>query len=158
MRHRLVLNFVLILFSATVSCGRNHSKTSYVLDNELIFTKNENAVLSEKLARYDRKTTNQVMIITTPSIKPYDNIADYGTYTFNEIGIGTKEKNNGLLIVISNHLHKVRISTGYGTEKILTDSICQVIIDQVMIPEFKKGAMYTGTSNAVDTIMAWWHE
>ena len=71
-------------------------------------------------------------------------------------GVGQKDIDNGLLIVFSKPLRKVAISTGYGTEKVLTDSICKQIIESVMIPNFKNGDYFKGIDNGVDTLIEAW--
>ena len=61
-----------------------------------------------------------------------------------KLGVGKKEKDNGVLIVFSNQMRQTRIATGYGTEKVLTDEVAKAIIDSVMIPNFKKGKPFDG--------------
>ncbi|MBT0606687.1 TPM domain-containing protein [Aequorivita echinoideorum] len=46
--------------------------------------------------------------------------------------------------------------TGYGAEKILTDSICNYIIDNVMIPLFKEDKYYKGIDRGVDAVIEKW--
>ena len=43
------------------------------------------------------------------------------------------------MITFSKAGRGVFIATGHGTEKVMSDSICQGIIDQRMIPRFKEG-------------------
>ncbi|GAA4239678.1 hypothetical protein GCM10022291_34970 [Postechiella marina] len=53
-------------------------------------------------------------------------------------------------------MRKIRISTGHGTEKILTDEICKKIIDQTIIPEFKNGDYYSGIEKGITELIAKW--
>jgi uncharacterized protein len=46
--------------------------------------------------------------------------------------------------VFSAANREVRISTGYGTEKVLDDVAAKKIIDSVMIPFFKKSNYFEG--------------
>ncbi|MEO9003222.1 MAG: TPM domain-containing protein, partial [Ginsengibacter sp.] len=66
---------------------------------------------------------------------------------------GVKEKNNGVLILVSKSEHKARIETGYGMEGVLPDILAKQIIDQRMIPFFKNNDYYSGLDNAVDAII-----
>src|SRR5689334_12013386 len=91
----------------------------YVNDFDDILTTDQENTLNTVCSDYDKKTTNQIVVATFKSMEPYENIETFGTALYNEWGIGTKEKNNGLLIVVFKENHKVRISTGLGTEKIL---------------------------------------
>jgi len=67
-----------------------------------------------------------------------------------------KKKNNGLLIALSKNNRELCISTGIGTRKIITDSICQNIVDFTIIPEFKNKNYYQGINNALETIIYKW--
>jgi uncharacterized protein len=60
----------------------------------------------------------------------------------NELGLGQRNINNGLIIVFSKTKKEVRIGTGKGTEKVLTNKIAQHIIDSVMLPVFKRDSIY----------------
>ena len=71
-------------------------------------------------------------------------------------GIGLKEKDNGLSIVFSKSLKKIKISTGIGTEKVLTDVICKKIIDQTIISEFENGDYYNGIEKGLAELITKW--
>ena len=86
-----------------------------------------------------------------------EKIQMYATRLGQQLGVGKKDKNNGLLILIAPNDRQVSIATGYGTEKILTDYICKVIIDSTMIPKFKNQDYYGGVNSALDSIIAKWH-
>ena len=61
-----------------------------------------------------------------------------------------------LLIVVFKEHHKVRISTGLGTEKVLTDEICKHIIDEEIIPHFKKEEYFEGIRDAINKSIELW--
>jgi uncharacterized protein len=63
------------------------------------------------------------------------------------MGIGRRDVNNGVLIVFSAQMKKVRIETGYGAERVLTDSIAKKIVDSLMIPQFKQQKYFDGLWN-----------
>lgn len=151
----------LIVISSLFSCKEQlkfatQQKHSYnfVKDYSKIFSKNQLDSLNVKLNQYEDQTTNEIVIITKDSIA--EDIVLYSVNLANEIGIGKKDKNNGLLILFIKNSRQIRISTGLVTEKILADSICQNIIDKQMIPEFKKGNFYKGINDALDKIIIKW--
>ncbi len=121
-----------------------------------IFTESQRTELTKILYDYDIETTRQIVVVTIDSIKPYNNIQKYATDLGNDWGIGTTEKNNGLTIVVCNPCRQIGIATGTGTELILTDEICKNVINQTIIPEFKKGAYYTGIKNGVAKLIEKW--
>ncbi len=157
---RIILVFIGI--ALVISCKKtkplviieqNHF-TAIVNDFSRIFTQSQRDSLTIKIIQFESKTTNEIAIITLDSID--GDIGVYATHLANKIGIGKKDKDNGVLILLVKPLRQVWIGTGYGTEKILTDSVCKVIIDTKMISEFKKGNFYKGIDIAVDEIILKW--
>lgn len=72
--------------------------------------------------------------------------------------IGTKEKNNGLLIVLSMNERNIGISTGKGTENALSDEFLKKIIDTEIIPLFKQEKFYEGIMSGLNKIMEQWNK
>jgi uncharacterized protein len=137
--HRLsILLFCLSGLSFTQS-GYNH-----VYDYERIFSNQEINSLNLLYDNHEAKTTNQFALITVSDIGKAKDIQHYATQMGKKLGVGQKDKNNGLLIVFSKTLRKSAIATGLGTEKVITDSIAQYVINQEMIPHFKKGNYFQG--------------
>ena len=93
---------------------------------------------------HDTLTSNQIVLITTPDIGSSENIQDYATLIGNELGVGQKDKDNGVIIVFSAALRKTSIATVLGTKLILTDSIANFVVQNQMIPKFQKGEIDEG--------------
>ena len=127
-----------------------------VSDYEDVFTEEQLSELTKTISLYEQETTREIAIVTISSIEPYDNITDYSTDLANEWGIGKTESDNGLLILFSKNLREIRISTGYGTEKILTDEICRKVIDKTIIPEFRKGDYFSGIKIGLIELISKW--
>lgn len=134
----------------------NH-KQLVVYDLSSVFDSIEISILNKKIIDFEKTSTNQIAILTVDSISPYNNIHKYSNDVANYWGVGQKEKNNGLLIVLCNPCREVSISTGYGTEKIITDSICQKLIDSTLIPSFKRSDYFNGINNTLDSLIIKWH-
>jgi uncharacterized protein len=128
----------------------------WVSDYSNIFTQEEKNRLTELLQNYSTNTTNEIAILTIPSIEPYTDIKDYSTDLGNYWGIGHKEKNNGLLLVLSTNDRELRIATGKGTEKVLTDAYLSSVIDSLIIPKFKEKKFYEGLVLGIDNIILNW--
>jgi uncharacterized membrane protein YgcG len=123
-----------------------------------MFTKTERAALTKKLLQYRDSSTNEIVIITQQTLKDPINKAAYpleeaAKHYFNNWGIGLKEKNNGVLIFIVKGDRKIRIATGLGIENILTNDDCKRIIDEHIVPQFKKSNYYHGLDTAIQKIM-----
>jgi uncharacterized protein len=128
----------------------------YVNDFESVLTKEQVKKLTELITLYEQKTSNEIAVVTINSIEPYADFDQYAVDLSKEWGVGKKEKNNGLTIVLSKSLRKIRVSTGTGTEKILTDDLCKRIIDQFMVPKFKEGQYYEGISIGLAELLKLW--
>lgn len=98
-------------------------KIKYVHDYVGELTKDENESLVAQLRALDEYNGSQIVIIITNELCGYS-MKDYSVKIFNEWGIGQRNINNGLMIVCSPAMHEWRITTGYGTEKVLPDEKC----------------------------------
>ncbi|CAM1364686.1 TPM domain-containing protein [Tenacibaculum xiamenense] len=130
--------------------------STIVNDYDFIFNHEEELELTKTLHDYNIKTTNQIVIVTVGSIEPYKNLQKFASDLGRYWGVGTKEKDNGLIIVLCKPCRKISIATGFGTEKILTDEICAEIIDNTIIPEFKKDNYYSGVKKGLEEIIRKW--
>ncbi|NVK09972.1 uncharacterized protein C8N26_1832 [Tenacibaculum lutimaris] len=128
----------------------------YVNDYEDVFTKEEEEKLEKLIDDYEKESTNVIAVVTISSYDPYKNIEDYSLALANDWGVGRKDKNNGLTIVINKLKREIRISTGLGTEKTLTDEICKKVIDSIIIPEFKNENYYEGVEKGIRSLIKQW--
>jgi uncharacterized protein len=108
--------------------------------------------LERKIRDYNDSTSSAIVIVTVPDLQGYD-ISELTLKYLREWGIGTKEKNNGVLILVSKEERKARIETGYGMEGVLPDITSKHIIDEVMVPNFKANDYYRGFDQTIDAII-----
>jgi len=108
--------------------------------------------LEQKLDAYNDSTSSAIVIVTVNNLDGYD-IAEVSLKYLRDWGIGTKDKNNGVVILVSKEDHKARIETGYGMEGVIPDVTAKEIIDDKMIPAFKENDYYRGFDNAVDAVI-----
>lgn len=99
---KIVLTIVsfLLLQNILLAAPTFPSLTGRVVDNAQILSKQEEAKLSSILANEEKNTSNQIVIVTLNSLDGYD-IADYGYQLGRYWQIGQKDKNNGVLLIIS---------------------------------------------------------
>lgn len=128
-----------------------------VNDYSNLFTDLEQEDLNRILRTYEEATTRQIVIVTVDSIMPYTDIQAYATDLGNHWGVGTQGTNNGLTIVICSPCKQLAIATGLGTEEILTNSICAEVIEQTIIPDIQRGALYRGLKNGIIALIQKWN-
>jgi uncharacterized protein len=131
------------------------SLTGRVMDNAHLLTPKAKQALETQLANYEHATTNQVVVLTLLTLNGYD-IDDYGYQLGRKWQIGQKGKNNGVILIVESKEGKVRIEVGYGLEPIITDLLSHQIIQNVILPSFKKGqyqkGIIEGTQSIIDVI------
>ncbi|MCA0154266.1 TPM domain-containing protein [Winogradskyella vincentii] len=143
-------------FSTVDKYRETKIKGQIINDYDSIFSPSQRNELSDIIHDYNMETTRQIVVVTIDSISPYSDIKKYATDLSNYWGVGDAKINNGLTIVVCNPCRQIGIATGTGTEQILTDDICKKVIDQTIIPEFKKGNFYDGIKNGVAELIEQW--
>ena len=101
------------------------------------------AQLTQLSEGINKDTTRQFVVATIPDLEGYD-IADYGYQLGRKWGLGQKDANNGIILIVAPNDRKVRIEVGYGLEPIMTDALSSQIINQIILPKFKAGDMAGG--------------
>lgn len=123
-----------------------------VYDYVNLFSPLQKSNLEQKLIRYSDTTSTQIVIVTIPSTEG-ENIQYLGAQWGQKWGIGgSKEKDNGILILLAKNDRKIGINTGYGVEHLLTDALSKRIIDRDIIPYFKRNDYYGGLNRGADAI------
>lgn len=96
----------------------------------------------------EKQTTAQLAVVTVNSLDG-ETIEVYANKLFNTWGIGQKDFNNGVLLLVAPQQRRMRIEVGRGIELLLTDALCGQIRDTFIIPRFKQedfaGGIVAGT-------------
>lgn len=151
-------SWIFLLLTTLVSCQEHRfpEPVGFVNDFETILSKEENEELTQIISDFEAQTSNEIAVVSVDGIGDYNDFNEYALDLSKSWGIGKKGKDNGLTIVFSTKLRKVRINTGSETQKILTDTICENIMNKEILPEFKKGNYYIGIRTALlDFIEKW---
>lgn len=118
-----------------------------------MLTPSEVEGLSAKLSDFEKQTGNAIVIATVNDLGG-DTAENFAVQLFKEWGIGQKDKDNGVLILVSKEDRAMKIEVGYGLEGALTDAQSFWIIRDVMTPAFQNGDYSGGLNGAVDKIIA----
>jgi uncharacterized protein len=146
----LALAAIPVAALAYTSPGSPHG---YVSDFAAVLSKGTISDTEAKLHSLEQSTGVQVAVVTVPSLGG-DTVENYAMKLFAEWGIGNKEKDTGLLILVAPNERKTRIEVGYGLEGTITDLQASNIINKAMIPVFKQGDYDTGVTGAVDAVIS----
>lgn len=144
---------LLMLLSGSARAADVPFLTGRVVDDASVLSVSARARVTAALRAHEEATTNQVVVLTVPTIQP-DGIEEYALKVFHAWKLGQKGKDNGVLVVVVPADRKMRIEVGYGLEAVLTDGACGEIIRSVMTPAFKQGNYDSGIENGVAAIVA----
>lgn len=97
------------------------------------------------------KTKAQVAVVTVKSLEGAA-IEEYALAVLREWGIGNKELNNGVLLLVAVDERRSRIEVGYGLEGALPDGKTGRIQDEYLIPYFRNGDYDKGILNTYLTL------
>lgn len=108
--------------------------------------------LENKLLAYEQRTSNEIALVTIPSIGDYD-VQEYAQALGRKWNIGKAKKRNGVLLLIAVKERKINISPGDGLQGAITDAICSRIIRNTIQPAFRDQAYYSGLDSATSQLM-----
>ncbi len=109
-----------------------------VYDQAGVLTSSEVRQLESQVEYFHANPPHLIMaILILPTLED-EPLADVAQRVFDKWKIGRKGTDNGLLILVAMRERKIRIHTGYGTEKVITDGEAGTIIRRVIQPLFKR--------------------
>lgn len=143
---KLLINFIaaVAVFVATPLMAQDFPELSgRVVDEANIIPADVEAQLTQQLDALEQQSQRQLVVVTLSDLQGYD-IADFGYQLGREWGIGDAERNDGALLIVAPNERKVRIEVGYGLEGIMTDALSSLIIQNIILPQFRSGDMPAG--------------
>lgn len=154
-----LLSLLLCLQAQQVYTTRNipkvrlQDKTRYVTDPAGILSAAATDSIDRMLYALEQQTGIETVVAVVPSIGDED-CFDFSHRLLNEWGVGKKEKNNGLVILLVTDQRCIQFYTGYGLEGDLPDAIAKRIQTQDMIPYLKDGNWDAGMVAGVRAVCA----
>jgi uncharacterized protein len=125
--------------------------TGRVVDAAKILSPEQVAVLDAKLQAQETASGHQLVVAIVPDLQGYP-IEDYGYRLLRTWGIGKKDVNDGVILLVAPNERKVRIEIGYGLEPVLTDAYSGIVINTQILPHFKANDYPGGINAGVDAI------
>lgn len=154
-----LFSIVLLLFFissngyAQFDIPKKPSKETSLYDYAGLLKADQATQLEQKLINYFDSTGNQIVVVIVQTIDG----ADIGILTpewGHKWGVGGKQNDNGVFILLAVDEHKIYIAPGYGLEHILTAGVNGEIIRNNIIPHFKEGDFYAGLDDGTNQLIS----
>jgi uncharacterized protein len=123
----------------------------WVVDMAGVLSPEHKARLNRLISDLERDTGAEIAVVIlrrTQGATP----KEYATELFNRWGVGKREADNGVLMLVALGDRRVEIETGYGMEAILPDAVAGEILDTAVVPRFRAGDIAGGVIAGVEAI------
>ena len=113
--------------------------------------------LENKLVAFNDSTSNQIAVVIVNDLQGYDR-SEFAYKVAKDWGVGQGDFNNGLLVLVKTKTEssagQIFIATGYGLEGALPDILAARILDEQVVPRFRRGDFAGGLEAGIDGILA----
>ena len=139
MRHTIAALLLALFALAAPATAQTFPQNngSPVVDQAGILTPEQQADLKSKSQALYTQTGRAFAVATVKSLEGYP-VEDYAYRLGRAWGLGEKEKDNGVLLLVAPNDRKVSIATGYGAGAYMTDAMSGIIIREDILPHFKQ--------------------
>lgn len=127
------------------------NRGQWVVDTAQLLPPKARNQLAAELRRYAETTGNQIVVLTIPSLQG-EEIAAFANRVAREWGVGGRDRNNGVLILLARAEGRVRFEVGRGIEDRLPDLLSKRIQQELMVPEFRARRFGPGLFKGVEAI------
>ena len=120
----------------------------YVTDSARVMSDRDIKLLNARCAGFDQTHRAQIAIVTVASLKG-EPIEKTALNLFRKWGVGRKDINDGLLLMLAVEDRKSRITVGYGLAAIVTDAAAASILHAIE-PDLRAGRYASAMELALD--------
>jgi len=142
------------LFALISAIAIPSKPAKYVTDNAHVLDAARASALNEKLAQFERDTSNQILVYIDRKLPPGSTIEQMGSEAMHQWGVGQKGKSNGAVLFLFIDDRKMRIEVGYGLEAALTDAKAREITSTILKPRLKAGDYDGAAEQGVEAMLA----
>jgi uncharacterized protein len=130
--------FIVLLFIHIAGAVNYPQLTERITDDANIIDNEYKQKIKGLAERIEKDTTVEIAVLTIQSLEG-DSPENYAVNTFRKSGVGKKDNNNGLLILVAKEEREYRFEVGYGLEGTIPDAMKVTIGDKIIVPNFKNG-------------------
>lgn len=126
-------------------------KTRYVSNPDNLLSPQSVATMDSILYALEQRSGIETLVVAVKEIDGGDPFS-FAIQLGKEQGVGKKETNNGLVILLVTEQRTIQFVTGYGLEGVLPDAICKRIQNRYMNKYLAKGDWDTGMVNGIRAV------
>jgi uncharacterized protein len=147
---------LLLLYVTSAFAQKFPALTGRIVDEANLLSADDKRALEQELVALEQKSTDQLVVYTTRSLQGYP-IEDFGYRLGRHWQIGQQGKNNGAILIVAPSDRKVRIEVGRGLEPQLTDLMTKLIVENAILPAFRRndfpGGIKAGVRDIRDVLL-----
>ena len=155
----LALTRALLLMAVLLGAGPTWGETALppltgrVVDQTGTLDTGELQSLTQRLADFETRKESQVAVLIVATTAP-ESIEQFSIRVADQWKLGRKKIDDGAILVVAKDDRTLRIEVGYGLEGALTDAISNRIIDETIVPRFRRQDFAGGVDAGVTQMMA----
>ncbi len=147
-----LLIILLLLLPVASAVNYPQINKAFVTDNANIIDPVYKDKITQLAQNIEKETTVEIAVVTVESLEG-ESKEMYAEKLFRQPpGIGKKDINNGLLILVAKQEREYRFEVGYGLEGTITDSMKVNIGDRIIVPNFRNDEYGKGIYDAMVVI------
>jgi uncharacterized protein len=153
----LFLSFFVFLLPGAARCAAPPvppKPAKYLTDNAGVVSAPAADRLNEKLAAFERETSNQVIFWIDRRVPDGTTLEEFANRCVHEWGVGQKGTSNGVAFFLFTDERRMRMEVGYGLEGAIPDARAHRIDTEIIGPLLKAGDVAGGLDAGADAIFA----
>ncbi len=158
-RLKFVLLSAVLVASCTFACAEKIADIraqGYVTDLAHVITPETKSRLETLCAEVQQKTGAQIAVVTVESLDGQTK-EDYAADLYKHLGVGSRQDNRGVLLLVAPKERQYRIEVGYGLEPVINDARAGDV-GRAMVPALRQqdysGAILLGVTRLAQFIAA----
>ena len=144
--------FAAVLAVPVLAAGIPDAPDAYVYDEAGVLSDSTEQYINLETAALDEACGGQIAVVAVEFTGAYST-ADYAYELFNAWGIGDRNENNGLLLLLVTGAEDYYIMPGSGVTDIFSGGTLQTLMDDYLEADFAAGTYDAGVRKTFDRIM-----
>lgn len=152
---RLFLGLAVWLASIAALCAADQVVPPYsspIVDTTGTLSAAAQRSLEAKLLAYEAHKGSQLAVLIVPTTEP-ETIEQFGIRVADTWKPGRKRVEDGAILIVAKNDRGLRIEVGRGLEGALTDAASKRIIEEVILPYFRRADFEGGIQAGVDAML-----